>query len=112
MSSQSSGALADDVANPVDHGRRRMADGAHPLGQNKFAVVDTQQRLERQRGAQPCLGPTDAAAAAQIVQPVHHDERVTAAHRRPCSARNGIQIAAGGRGPRGGQRDKTGAHRG
>ena len=54
---------------------------AHPLGQNEFAVVDAQQRLERKRGAQPRLGATDAPAAPQVVQPVYHDERVSAAHR-------------------------------
>ena len=105
-------ALADDLADPVDHRRRRMGDGAHPLGQNEFAVIDTQQRLERQRGAQPRLGPADPPAAAQVVQPVHHDERMTARHGRSRGVRDGVQVAARGRGPRGGQRDETGAHRG
>ncbi|AUS51570.1 hypothetical protein CAB90_02712 [Mycobacterium tuberculosis] len=40
MHRESGGAVADKLANPVDHHRRRVAHSANPLDQNKFSVVD------------------------------------------------------------------------
>ena len=105
-------AVADGLADPIDHRLRRVTDGAHPLGQNKFAVVDTQQRLERQRGARPRHRPPDASAAAQVVQSMHHDERMSACHGRARGVRDGVQVTARGRCPRRGHSDEAGAHRG
>lgn len=67
---------------------------------------------ERQRGAQPGRRAADAPAAAQAVQPVHHDEAVPAGHGGAGGVGDGVQLRAGGRRPRGGQRDEAGAHRG
>ena len=104
--------LTDDFAHPVDHRRDRLAGGADPLRQNKFAVVDAQQRLERQLGAQPGTGTTDAPAAPQVVQLVDDDEPVIAAHRRSRRFRDSVQVGPAGRCPGGGQRDETRIHRG
>ena len=86
-------ALTDDLGDPVDHRRVRLGDRADPLIQHQPAVdVQTQQRLERQRGAQPRRGRADPAAAPQVVQPVDDDERVATRHRRTGRSFNGIQI--------------------
>ena len=106
-------AVADHLGDLIDHRRMRLGGGADPLGQNQPAVdVDAQQRLQRQRGTQPRRSPADPAAAPQVVQPVHDDERVTAGNRRTRGGLNGVEVRAGGGRPRGGQRDEPDAHRG
>ena len=106
------GPFPDDLAHPVDHRRDRLVGRANPLRQNEFAVVDAQQRLERQLGAQPRAGTTDAPASPQVVQLVHHDEPVIAAHRGGGGFRDGVQVRAAGGCPRSRQRDETRIHRG
>ena len=106
-------AIADDLGDPIDHRRVRLGDGADPLVQHQPAVdVETQQRLQRQRGAQPGRGAADPAAAPQVVQPVHHDERVAPRARADrAAASTASRSAPRGRGTRRGQRDEAGAHR-
>ena len=79
----------------------RLGGGADPLGQHQPAVdVEAQQWLQRQRGAQPGRAPADPAAAPQVVQPVHDDERMAARHGRTGRGLDGIQIGTGGGRPR------------
>ena len=105
------GLVPDHAADLVEHRRDRLGGGPDALRQNEFAVVDAQQWLQRQRGAQPGRRPADPPAAAQVVQPVHHDVGVGAADGRTGLGGNGLQVGTGRGGPRRGQRDKAGAHR-
>ena len=93
------GLVPDHGADLVEHRRDRLGGGPDPLRQNKFAVVDAQQWLQRQRGAQPGRRPADPPAAAQVVQPVHHDVGVGTADGRTGLGGNGFQVGAGRGGP-------------
>jgi hypothetical protein len=56
---EGSGAVPDNLADLVDHGRHRLVYRADPLAQNKFAVVGAHQRRERRCGVEPGRGTTD-----------------------------------------------------
>jgi hypothetical protein len=75
-------ALPHHVGDRVDQRGMRLRSRANPLGENQSAVdVEMKQRFERQCGPQPGRGGADAAAAAEVVETVHHDERVAPGNR-------------------------------
>ena len=57
-----------------DHCHGRLRGGAYSLSQHQLAVIDAQQWFERQRGTQPGRSGPDPAAAAQVLQTLHHQE--------------------------------------
>lgn len=111
MYGQRGPAITHHVADPVDHRRHGLTDGADTLCQYEFPVVYGQQRLEGQRGAQPGGRTADSAAAPQVVQSVHDQVGVSALHGRLRSGRHTVQIGTAGGSAGGGQRHESGAHR-